>query len=393
MSDKWIKRWGYEMKRTRDPGIMRLRDGRAFVFGKVRGILRMKAVDAPTRRDAQAARQAMLDAARAEPLMSTRQLFAEYATSLFERKVEQRDIKSAKTRERWASTLTLHLIPQFGTMAVEDVTKLEIEAWKTKVSKRITKGELAPTTANGWLSILLNIMRTAVDDLHLERDPTLRVHQFNTEEHATYTPENPNSLRPEQCPAFLAAMERLYPQHYAMTYLGFVLGLRPSTLRPLRRRGPDADLSWSEKTLHIRRSNALGQEVMRTTKTGINYAVGLPDAVMRVLHWHVNRLTRKRLESDLLFPALHGGFMSRSALDKPFARVSREVGLRFVLTPRGMRRTFQDLCKAVGVAKETRKAICGHATDAMSEHYATERTDEMREAVGRVSLALGPEKG
>jgi hypothetical protein len=37
--------------------------------------------------------------------------------------------------------------------------------------------------------------------------------------------------------AFLETMRAKYPQHFALTLLGFVLGQRPSSLRPLRRKG------------------------------------------------------------------------------------------------------------------------------------------------------------
>lgn len=133
---------------------------------------------------------------------------------------------------------------------------------------------------------------------------------------------------------------------------------------------------------------------MNTTKTGIAYKLGLPEAVMEVLRWHVERLTGRRSQTDLLFPSKRGGFMSRSALDKPFAAVSTAIGLRFTLSPRGMRRTFQDLARDAGVEKNVRKAVCGHATDEMSDHYSTVRLEEMRAAVSKVfSAVAGPEKG
>jgi hypothetical protein len=47
----------------------------------------------------------------------------------------------------------------------------------------------------------------------------------------TYSEEAPNALAPEMLPVFLAALRELFPQHYAMTYLGFTTGLRPSSLR------------------------------------------------------------------------------------------------------------------------------------------------------------------
>lgn len=384
---EWIKRWGYEVQKTSRPGLLKIRGGGYLLWGKAGQRIVTRVVAEMPQREAVAKRQALLEGARSEPRTST-QLFSAYATSLYERKVEQREIKSAKTRERWDTTLRLHLLPAFGPLAVGAIEKGDIESWKSTVAKRITKGKLSPNTANGWLSILLVILRGAVDDLHLERDPTLRVKSFPTAEHATYSQEEPNALTREQCSAFMVEMRKSFPQHYAMTLLGFATGLRPSTLRPLRRRGPNADVLWSEKALVVRRSNSIGQEVMETTKTGIRYRIGLPDAVMKVLEWHVAELRRHRAESDLLFPSLLGGFMSRSALDKPFAAVSATIGLPFGLSPRGMRRTFQDLARGAGVEREMRKAICGHATDGMSELYATVRSEEMREAVSRVALSV-----
>jgi hypothetical protein len=60
------------------------------------------------------------------------------------------------------------------------------------------------------------------------------IDHLDTSEHPTYTHEQPNSLLVEGVPRFLALMRALYPQHYAMTALGFATGLRPSSLRPIR---------------------------------------------------------------------------------------------------------------------------------------------------------------
>ena len=53
----------------------------------------------------------------------------------------------------------------------------------------------------------------------------------------------------------------------AMTALGFATGLRPSSLRPLRRHGELAGVKWNESVLLVRRSRTVGDEVMETTKT------------------------------------------------------------------------------------------------------------------------------
>jgi hypothetical protein len=44
------------------------------------------------------------------------------------------------------------------------------------------------------------------------------------------------------------AMNRnTYPQHHAIAFLGFAVGHRPSTLRPLRRKGPEPDVVLHER--------------------------------------------------------------------------------------------------------------------------------------------------
>lgn len=389
----WVKRWGYEVKATNAPGVKLLRDGRYLVHanvsdkGKKRKLSRVVAVaDA---REASRARLEMIDEALASQSSAT-QLFAGYAASLYERKVAQRELKSAKTRERWDTTLRKHLVPAFGSSRVDAITKLDVESWKTRVAKKIDSGKYSPRTANGWLSILRVIIRTAIDDLGLKLDPTIRVKDFPTEEHPTYTDEEPNALTPKQTRDFLTALKKKAPQCYAFALLGFATGLRPSTIRPLRRRGPEADVLWDQGAILVRRSNSLGHEVMNTTKTGKKYKLSLPRSVMKELEAHAKKLRGARRRSTLLFPGRTGEPLARSALDKPFAAAAKAIGLSFTFTPRGMRRTYQDLGRSLNIEKKVRKAICGHETDEMSDLYSTVHAAEMRRAVGRIAKLATP---
>ena len=153
---------------------------------------------------------------------------------------------------------------------------------------------------------------------------------------------------------------------------------------------------------------------MRATKQGTQYSVGLPEIVMAELRAHVKSLEGARADEDcdLLFPSRGRGggntnapfdslpgMMSRSALDKPFDWVSRKMKLGFELTPRGMRRTFQDLCRAAHVEDDLQKFICGHSAgqiarkekgSRMTRHYSTFRPDETRAALAKIApLLLG----
>jgi integrase len=316
--------------------------------------------------------------------------FADYARRIFERKVLRAELRSAKAKAQWRSILEHHLLPTFGQVAVQDLRRSTIETWKDEVARGIRSGDYSPVTANDWIKILRVIVNAAVVELELPKNPIAGVKGFDTSEHPAYTDEEPNALTPDEVPLFLAEMRRRFPQHFAMTALGFATGLRPSSMRPLRRCGDKPDVLWNEGVLLVRRSHSLGEEVMERTKTGRNQRIALPRELVDILRWHVVNLPAGPIrDSELLFPSDTGGFRSRSALDKPFRRVALAVGLDKRVTPRAMRRTFQDLARAAEVEDIVTRAISGHATETMQRHYSTVSTDEMRSGLAKVISLAG----
>ena len=333
-------------------------------------------------------------------LGEARQLrFCDYATSLFERKLATKEIKSARGRERWRYTLG-HLIAGtrnvdgFGEIFVDELRPMHVEVWRAGVGKLIAQGVYSPTTANGWLNILRHVLKRAKRELQLSFNAAEGVPSFDTSEHETYTEEQPNSLTSEEAASFLASMKDEFPAQYAMTFLGFATGLRPSTMRPLRRTGPTPDVRWDQGVVLIRRSHTLGDEFMNTTKTKLRQRITVPPEVMEVLRWHVatQLTTPEQKASELLFPAEDGGFRSVSFLKKAFATVGQLIGLNKTFTPRGMRRTFNDLMRLARVEAVVTKSISGHQTDRMREHYSTVTPDEQRRSISNVVNLFGPRK-
>jgi integrase len=127
---------------------------------------------------------------------------------------------------------------------------------------------------------------------------------------------------------------------------------------------------------------------------------------MEILEWHVAQLAtgfrseslplpekvslraQRMVESDLLFPSWTGGFRTDTVLQKPFADVIAAMKLKKHLSPRAMRRTFQDLARGAAVEGLVQRSICGHATGEMTERYSSVAQDEIKAAVGKViSLA------
>lgn len=396
--EKYTKRWNHLVCPTRLQGVWRRKEGGMLVRGralcprtrKLKEVKRL--LDDVDEVDAYKFLQQQLDKIRtgAEERASTQTRFADYAVSLVERKIEVGDIKSAKTKEMWGYTLEHHLIPVFGSYFVGAIRRADIEEWKARVGKKVRVGQYSPNTANGWLAILRVILTAAVADFELDRNPMLGVTPFDTSTHHPYTEEEPNSLTPDELPAFLDRFYEEYPQFFGFAFTGFVTGLRPSSIRPLRRMGTTPDVLWNDGILLVRRSQTRGAEVMDTTKTAKHQRISVPDELMRVLRWHVARLPDGPMsESPLLFPSVVGGFMGPTTLLDPFDKVAKAIGLTKHITPRAMRRTFQDLARAAQVNDLVTRAVSGHATETMQHHYSTVNPSEVRDGLAKVISLAG----
>lgn len=328
--------------------------------------------------------------------------FATYGVSLLQRKIESGDIKSAAGIEKWKGSLKRLIRSRLGDLYVHRILPSDISAWRTAAGKLIASGRYRPATMNTDLGVLRVIGKHARIDFNLMANWAEGISPFDSSQHRTYTREQPNSLTSPELRAFLERFLVDYPELFALAYLGFVTGLRPSSLRPLRRKGPTPDLLWEERLLLVRRSNSRGGHVKEGTKTGGDDEIQLPDEVISVLRWHVETQLRPgpQQQSDLLFPAELGGFLARSALDKPFKSTAMAIGLTKRISPRAMRRSFQDLAREARISDIVTRSISGHATEAMQRRYSTVRGQEQADGMAKIvrlidyrERAIGPSSG
>ncbi|HEY4187794.1 MAG TPA: hypothetical protein VGP07_22150 [Polyangia bacterium] len=125
-------------------------------------------------------------------------------------------------------------------------------------------------------------------------------------------------------------------------------------------------------------------------RTGRRLRIPLPAELMEILQHHVDTLRAgPMLESELLFPSLSGGYRAPSCLDGPIQQIARAAKIQKALTPRFMRRTFQDLGRAASVHDFVVRAISGHATTSMPEHYCSVSGDEVRTGLAKVIALAG----
>ena len=88
--------------------------------------------------------------------------------------------------------------------------------------------------------------------------------------------------------------------------------------------------------------------------------------------------------SALLFPSEVGGFRHNSALAKPFRAIAKAMGLTKQISPKAMRRSFQDAMREAQVANVVVRSISGHLTDQMQQRYSTARGHEQESAIARI---------
>ena len=277
-------------------------------------------------------------------------------------------------------------IKGLGDIFVDQLTQVDIEAWRDSWEPRVNAGAYAPTTVNDWIAVLRVITKKMKADHGLLIDPCADVEAISTKGHRTYTFEQPNSLGVDELSTFFEIAWEKYPQHFAVILLGSVTGLRPSSLYALRRCGPEADVKWDQGLVLIRRSRGIKGRVMEMTKINHDQVIKLPDFVMHVLRWHLDKqlVTREMERSELLFPSETGGFRSNSALAKPFRAVAKSMGLTKQISPKAMRRSFQDAMREAQVANVVVRSISGHLTEQMQQRYSTARGHEQESAIARI---------
>lgn len=400
---QWIVQWNQVLRSTGVRGIFELREGGYLIRAQPKDPRTGKKKEVrKVLRDAtlgEAVRVLETEKARVREGVGVPQKvrFADFAVSLLERKIEAGDLKTKPSRDKWKFTLE-HLIAGtenekktvsvcgFGDFYVDQIVPADVDKWKAGVCKLIANKNYSPATANSWLRILKVIDKAVAREFGLLHRFTFGVTGFDESDLETFTEEEPNSLTPEWVGLFLEAMREVHPRHYTMTFLGFATGLRPSSLRPLRRRGSRCDVLWDENRMLVRQSQTRGDAVRKVTKQNTRYSINLPKAVMGELQWHVDSQlhTPEQQDSDLLFPAVTGGFRSPAVLNKPFKQVGEAIGLPFPFTQKGMRRTFNDLTRAAKVDDLVTRSISGHLTEKMQEHYSSVQRDEQRDGIAKV---------
>jgi integrase len=312
-----------------------------------------------TKRTAEAWLRDVLDQARRGTLtglVRTGATFADAAAEYLRYAEQDRGCKPSTLRD-YRSTISGHLLPAFGSLAVEDITPAVIERWRAGLP-----ASLSARTKNKLLVQLHGIFRRAQKTYGLPRNPVSEV-----ERHRQRANGDIDVFSVDEVLALVRAAAS--EQDAAVFLTAAFTGLRRGELLALRWR----DVDFAGATIRVRASYAGG--TLTSPKSGRVRSVPMAPDVAAALA-RLGQRERFTGDDDLVFAGEVGGYLDGSALRRRYDRALAAAGLR--------RMRFHDLRHTFGTRMIARADIrrvqewMGHAdiqTTMKYLHYAPRHDD------------------
>lgn len=294
---------------------------------------------------------------------------ADYAESWLSGKLPS---LKASTRDRYAEVLDVHVLPVLGDHWVDAIERDDLIAWRDS-----QRG--AVETVNGRLRVLLQVLRDAVVDLGLDRDPTLRVESRRVPGGRV---TKRKGLDAAELRDLLAAIQQCSPRWYPLVLTLAFTGLRFGEATALRWEDVDLD----EGIVRVVRAQWKGHVDHPKAKASRRTVAMAPDLV-DVLRKHHEHQKVRPLPTGYLFLSNRGTLLYNSVLTKPVRKALEVIAFDFEArrfpAAHGFRHTYNNLLRQVA-HEQVRQSMMGHADEAMRERYSHVDIGEKRSAAGAV---------
>ncbi|MDP9345892.1 MAG: site-specific integrase [Actinomycetota bacterium] len=301
-----------------------------------------------TRRTAQDWLRAVLDEARAGMLAGmarTGVSFERAAREWLRYCAEDRGCKPS-TLGDYRTCVQAHLLPAFGSMAIDDVSTAAIEAWRARPA-------CSPRTRNKLLTVLNGIFRRAQRAFGLSANPVAGIERLREQPKIDL-----EVFSPEEVWALVRAAA--CQQDATIFLTAAFTGLRRGELVALRWR----DIDFAGELIRVRASYA--GAALTTPKSGKVRSVPMAPAVAEALAALATDRPRTGPD-DLVFRGDPGSFLDASALRRRYVEALQRAGLR--------RLRFHDLRHTFGTRTIAKADILrvkewmGHADVATTMRY------------------------
>ena len=397
-----------KMKATRYPGVYRLEDGRFAIRAVARNwdgvqinrTVTLTTLDELEARDEANRLKAAVDALAAgghegsqalPPIRQRDMTVNDFAASWFEAKATTIKPSVAAQYEGCLSKF----LPLLGDRQIRDITRRDIEEWtgwaQSQVMTRTRKVEVggkivvetytepySQDTLRAWWRVLGLMMRDAMADLDLDRDPMLRVKPPKVN---VKPKRERGTLSREQVQDLLDAALQYSPSRHAEIATMVLTGMRAGEVYALR----FDDIDFEKESVDVSRAVWKGEE--GTTKTEDPRIVPLHPKLAEVLQDQRRSLIRKQhrgLKSGLVFPSDTGGHRNANSLYDALELAVEAAKIDLHVTPQVLRRTFNTLMMLAGTDRIALRAIMGHTSEEMTRRYSGVGLDVKRAAVTKL---------
>lgn len=177
------------------------------------------------------------------------------------------------------------------------------------------------------------------------------------------------------------------PEHFAYVATRASTGMRACHVSALQ--WPDIDEAAG--VIRVVRKQVEGVVGEVTRKKRVPKEFPLQPELATILREHRQLLETRSpgLDSAWVFPAVRTGKLrGANSMRKAWVSCLKAAGITERFTPHGLRRTFNDMLRRAQVDPAIAKALTGHVTEQMREHYSTVGLDEKRAAVASVLRLL-----
>jgi integrase len=273
----------------------------------------------------------------------------------------------ASTRRQYAHVLDDHVIPKLGDYYLDALTPADIARWRDRQRAK-------PATVNGRLRALKQMLADVCYE-HEVRNPAERIQQIREPKRDE---AHGNSLTAQELRAVLDAVRRHEPRWYPLFLTLAYTGARFGAVTALKW----TDVDIPNRILRIRRSQ-WRQVVSNELKSGAWRKLPMPEELAEVLEAHRRWQVETQapgLEQGWCFPTEAGTLLFQASLRKPLDRALAAAGVERHFTVHGFRHAFNNLARQVSQGEVVR-ALTGHVTEEMTEHYSHIGLDERRAAM------------
>lgn len=380
-------------KATRYPGVTQISEKTFMVRGKVRDPKTGKEKQTERIIEAASAREAAAERIRLiEELDARHQRADENMTVGAFAKLWLESKEGAvgdKALEGYSTAIDLHILPILGDHPYYAVDHFEVQSMvnKWRLKKQPNGRVYSRASRDDWFRVFRNMTRDAMVQLNLPKDPTLRI-TFGDDPGDPFEEDRVPDI--EECEAFLDAMVQKRPGSYALAKTASLTGQRFCHVSALQ----IGDLDFDTAVIRFRRKQVDGVVGAISPKKPVAREVPMLPELVETLRVHIRRLEKLEYPTGAeawLFPNRKGGLRRAGSLAKAFKNSAEEAGLKKKITPHKLRYFFNDALRAAGVDPVTAKALTGHVTEQMRDHYSTVRLDEKRKAMEAVGRTLRKE--